>query len=317
MESSHFASHLCVQTLIGDSSVVALSITNTVLEMVWFIPIYLYEAAGTSTATSATCSLSTMGGTAVKQRRANAQAAQAAKLAKKNASPAVDSSTLDSSSLAELAASSNPPAIDSHATTSKRPLRSATQLNPETSHSPSTDFTQRSLPRACSTSATIASASKASVKVPVAPKAARNKESTSGAQSSRKTADASRALLQKVINDMELSGDSDTNLHGKLDDLQEYEEDKNSLEIESIHGSSDDGIDELVITPNGQLSVMKPSKKAAKPKKVAAPAASCSKAKQAAGVLNKGSDSDSADHGEILCHRCLTLLLTLQDNSSF
>lgn len=116
---------------------------------------------------------------------------------------------------------------------------------------------------------------------------------------------------------MELSGDSDTDLHGELDDLQEYEEDENSLEIESIHGSSDDGIDELVIAPNGQLSVVKPSKKAAKPKKVSAPAASRSKAKQAAGVLDKGSDSDSADHGEILCHRCLTLLLTLQDNSSF
>ena len=116
---------------------------------------------------------------------------------------------------------------------------------------------------------------------------------------------------------MELSGDSDTNLHGELDDLQEYEEDKNSLEIKSIHGSSDDGIDELVIAPNGQLSVVKPSKKAAKPKKVAAPAASRSKAKQVAGVLNEGSDSDSADHGEILCHRYLTLLLTLQDNSSF
>ena len=73
---------------------------------------------------------------------------------------------------------------------------------------------------------------------------------------------------------MELSGDSDTDLHGELDDLQEYEEDENSLEIESIHGSSDDGIDELVIAPNGQLSVMKPSKKAAKPKKVSALAAS-------------------------------------------
>ena len=293
----------------------ALSIMNTVLEMVWFIPIYLYETAGTSTVTSATCSFSTMGGTAMRQRRANAQAARATKLANKDASPAVDSSTLDSSSLAEPAASSNPPAIDSNAATSKRPLRSAMQPNPKTSCSLSTDSTQCSLSHARSTSATIAFDSKASIKVPVTPKAARNKESTSRAQPSRRTADASHALLQKVISDMELSDDSDTNFHGELDDLQEYEEDEKSLEIESMHGSSDDGIDKIVIAPNGQLSVVKPSKKAAKPKKVAAPVASHSKAKQAAVALDEGSDGDSADHGEILYHRWLTFLLTLKDNS--
>ena len=219
----------------------------------------------------------------------------------------MESLTLDvSPPLAELAASGNLPAIETNAATSKRALRSATQPNPETSRSLSSDPSQCNLPHAHSTSATISSASKTSVEAPVATKAAgySTSKSTLATQSSRRAAaDASHALLEKVISDLQSSYDSDPGLLGNLDDLQEYDEDKNSLEVESVHGSSDGGIDKIEIALSRQLSIPKATQKTAKPKKGIALVAAHSKVKGAVAVLGEDSDDDSAGQGEILKHQ--------------
>ena len=106
-----------------------------------------------------------------------------------------------------------------------------------------------------------------------------------------------------MISDLQSSDDSDPGLLGNLDDLQEYDEDENSLEVESVHGSSDDGIDKIEIAPSGQLSVLKAKQKTTKPKKGIASVAARSKAKGTVAVLGKDSDDDSAGQGEILKHQ--------------
>ena len=82
--------------------------------------------------------LSAMGSKAVKQQKANARAAKAAK---KAATLAEDGSTPDSSSPDEPVASSNPPAIETKTVASRWTPRSTTQQNPEASHPQSSDST--------------------------------------------------------------------------------------------------------------------------------------------------------------------------------
>ena len=60
--------------------------------------------------------------------------------------------------------------------------------------------------------------------------------------------------------------------------MQEFDEDENSLNIESEEEESGVGIDEIEIAPNGQLSLAKQSQKVpAKSKKAAAMATSSHK----------------------------------------
>ena len=139
------------------------------------------------------------------------------------------------------------------------------------------------------------------MKGPVAPKALSSKTSSAlTTQPSQRAADVSHALLQKVMSEAQGSDGSEADGDLFEENMQEFDEDENSLNIESEEEESGVGIDEIEITPNGQLSLAKQSWKVpAKSKKAAAMAASShKKGKQGAAVLNEDSDSDSA--GEML-----------------
>ena len=94
--------------------------------------------------------------------------------------------------------------------------------------------------------------------------------------------------------------DANADSCGGSEDLQEYDKDDNdSLDIESNDGGLDTGIDEIEVSPIGQLSIVPAMLKTTKAKWPAAPAVSCSKKTGAAPVVDKDSDTSSADLGEV------------------
>lgn len=244
-----------------------------------------------------------MGMKAQRQRQANAKAARAAKKAKMDATPEIESSTTNSASRAEpVVPPSGPPVTNTKTSTSKWPLRSAKENNVETGLSRSSDTTRRNPPRARNASATISSNTKDSAQGPTASKVPRSQSNSMlAAQPSRKAAVASRTLVQQVAQIESLdSSDADVDLHsGDSDNLQEYDEDEDGS-LEMLSDDSDRGLD-IGLDENGQLSVVKAAQKPTKAKLAAVPAASRGRAKPVVREVDEDSESDSADNGESSC----------------
>ena len=139
------------------------------------------------------------------------------------------------------------------------------------------------------------------MKGPVAPKAPSSKtNNASTTQPSQRDADVSHELLQKVMSEAQGLDNSEADGDFFEENMQEFDEDENSLDIESKEEESGVGIDEIEIALNGQLSLANPAWKVPVKSKKAADtvASSHKKGKRGTSVLDKDSDSDSA--GETL-----------------